>query len=1469
MSKKKIRLGYPLDLLLDRKNKLSKYKDNPEQIDGGFIVPDGNYAGTGNVIIRGRPGTGKTILALQIAQRCCKENKKKNVFYVSAFVSLEEQLEHVLSKAESFNWEKDIKVLHNLHNLGEFDSSEKFGNELLRVLSQPEGCTITSGEWNDKKKVCSEHNLEDPKLKLEPKVILSALTPRSLSLSDDESHTVFTERYKQLENILKGAKSLRERKEPNSKKLGPDLRVVCIDSLNVFGNKLLTREEIYRLFDLFKRYQVIGVFVLEEDEKQILSPDDRLHGDMIEYMADAVISLEAKHVDGYFMRYFEIVKSRYQSQVYGKHPFKILGEANSDKNKSKETSSDEKQSEKTTADEKNEDEYAYRREGIVISPSLHYVVSSTGKKEDKKQNEKTNQAKQEENTNKTGEDDIGLFGNKNLNHILHPDVTNKHVIMVEGVRGTFKKTLARNYLFQGIADGENVLYLRLSDSLSFNPQRKFRLSKQTSEKINWNSFDDEYWWKKENETEFNSKFTKAVYTYKNVATLTEIAFKSGTLLPEEFIQEVLYTLYSAEKERKIKRVYFEEIGLIGVGYPFLQKSITAGDTFLSAFVHVIRSQEISLVMTGTTGQFKDADDAVSRGLALADTFLRCSYRDVFGNRYVIIEGEGLTNRIGERDEYTPAVIMPSSDPEKNTFKIDIKLLQGFVGFGTGTIYRPVLEFHAYEELGSHQRYSKELREKLELEIGRVQGSNFRGDIGQKSSERTEIETLPKNVSAMLESLNMFEGHPINQTIVSAIDEFYLPDDVSGKKPKNKDSSDSEEEYEVLAKLNFEQEKEDKHLETFSNGKPYAHPYYANMMVLAYRFKDDKGLKLDPTEKKKRRTQLKKYFSPPDKKQGYIRAKSWTEVFKLANFICNKLNEGEEKKYFLYDYYRYVDPSLSCMLMDALVSGFQKAVNRCLKKNKLVVSKKVQNYKSRGKIVSEIMSSNDIRKMPKSINEVLRNTEKEISDHEKKIKELKKTLPKLKRKLFESEEEQSELKQEQSESEKERSELEQNLLELKDGGSELEEERSELKRGMSELKQEELELKQELFESEAEQFELETKRSNLKTELPKLKTELPKLREELSELKKILTPLKKLKSGDFKILSKKQEEVKALIKLLAESESHRIQEDTKVNELLELMKKLSEMESDLNSSNVSVEDVLKEMQEDVRALIKLLAELEGHRIQEDTKVKELLELLELKKKLSKMDGDLDSSNVSVKDVLKEMQEDVKALIKLLAELESHRIQKNKKEGDDKANGDEDISKENGIHKRKLSPNASVYLCWYSQLRELIKENEHLTDKLRVCALPGGGFRGDWYVGVAKGSVSVGLGEQLIKTLNTKKEEYKRLHEGIGLPTREDIYTKNKNMNALAPLVWRQKTNVKLSELREIHRYSLTRAQIPEYREYWQVLSTFCQEAVKKILENDEGTLDAKADEYIKALKKHNIVDNQLYKIINTLVPCSKS
>ena len=92
------------------------------------------------------------------------------------------------------------------------------------------------------------------------------------------------------------------------------------------------------------------------------------------------------------------------------------------------------------------------------------------------------------------------------------------------------------------------------------------------------------------------------------------------------------------------------------------------------------------------------------------------------------------------------------------------------------------------------------------------------------------------------------------------------------------------------------------------------------------------------------------------------------------------------------------------------------------------------------------------------------------------------------------------------------------------------------------------------------------------------------------------------------------------------------------------------------------------------------------------------------------------------------------------------------------------------RRKGPPRSLFYLCWYTQLREWMsmdKSGEWARD-LRVLPLPGGGFRGDWYLGVVKGSVSRSLGEDLINNLCSSKEDYKRFARGIGLPTREYFY-----------------------------------------------------------------------------------------------------
>ena len=70
----RIYLGYPLDILLNRDCKFSDYKNiigtckkpikNKGEM-GGIVLPNDNDPGTGNIIIRGKPGTAKSTLALQ------------------------------------------------------------------------------------------------------------------------------------------------------------------------------------------------------------------------------------------------------------------------------------------------------------------------------------------------------------------------------------------------------------------------------------------------------------------------------------------------------------------------------------------------------------------------------------------------------------------------------------------------------------------------------------------------------------------------------------------------------------------------------------------------------------------------------------------------------------------------------------------------------------------------------------------------------------------------------------------------------------------------------------------------------------------------------------------------------------------------------------------------------------------------------------------------------------------------------------------------------------------------------------------------------------------------------------------------------------------------------------------------------------------------------------------------------------
>jgi hypothetical protein len=72
------------------------------------------------------------------------------------------------------------------------------------------------------------------------------------------------------------------------------------------------------------------------------------------------------------------------------------------------------------------------------------------------------------------------------------------------------------------------------------------------------------------------------------------------------------------EDSEIKREAFYDIG---VSYPFLQSSKTAGDLFITAFAHMMRNYKVDTVIGGTTGEYEEADKIVDKACLLADSVL--------------------------------------------------------------------------------------------------------------------------------------------------------------------------------------------------------------------------------------------------------------------------------------------------------------------------------------------------------------------------------------------------------------------------------------------------------------------------------------------------------------------------------------------------------------------------------------------------------------------------------------------------------------------------------------------------------------------------------------------------------------------------------------------------------------------------------------------------------------------------------
>jgi hypothetical protein len=135
-----------------------------------------------------------------------------------------------------------------------------------------------------------------------------------------------------------------------------------------------------------------------------------------------------------------------------------------------------------------------------------------------------------------------------------------------------------------------------------------------------------------------------------------------------------------------------------------------------------------------------------------------------------------------------------------------------------------------------------------------------------------------------------------------------------------------------------------------------------------------------------------------------------------------------------------------------------------------------------------------------------------------------------------------------------------------------------------------------------------------------------------------------------------------------------------------------------------------------------------------------------------------------------------------------------------------------YRNRLVPNAAVYVCWYSQLRELVEDHPDLALELSVAALPGGGVKGDWYLGMATGSVSTSLGINVLDILCGQDEDYKRFVRGVGLPVRK----KHETSTFVA---WPNASDANsLRSILEIHKRALSRSKVEGYQKSRAALGT---------------------------------------------------
>jgi KaiC/GvpD/RAD55 family RecA-like ATPase len=295
---------------------------DPSEKSGGFLVgckaKDSDLE-TSVILINGESGTGKTSLILQIAFSAARTSR-----WIPCFFALEQSFRSMDNMADSFGQFKQINVKQrDVHCI---DLANDIPNDFGKKTSA---------------------------------LYFFHLSPRPIT-EDDVNH-LFQARLNELDHIINQVKSdIKDDNPPsNPNKLMP---VFLLDSLNAFSTATLSRNEIYRLFSLFKNHHVPVILTMENHK----GSEGGAEGESVQnarFLSDCVVRLSKDNSTNYLKYFLEIEKSRFSRQALGKHLYKI-------------------RTMKLTENIEHDP-----RTGIVLYPSIHSVLSKASEHEKHKDKE--------------------------------------------------------------------------------------------------------------------------------------------------------------------------------------------------------------------------------------------------------------------------------------------------------------------------------------------------------------------------------------------------------------------------------------------------------------------------------------------------------------------------------------------------------------------------------------------------------------------------------------------------------------------------------------------------------------------------------------------------------------------------------------------------------------------------------------------------------------------------------------------------------------------------------------------------------------------------------------------------------------------------------------------------------------------------------------------------------------------------